>query len=118
MLPGRRTAQPMTRAEALAAVAAGADRQRRHPRSIALKGGRIDDVTLARYRETIDPNSPEIVLLSPPGSPQPLLRRIWLGRGDGAGRRCPDPRRSGTPRVRELTATDPVSLRWDNGARA
>src|SRR5262245_57675545 len=28
--------------------------------SIALKGGRIDDVVLADYRETVDPNSPNI----------------------------------------------------------
>ena len=31
--------------------------------SIALTGGRIDDLTLATYHETIDPKSPEIVLL-------------------------------------------------------
>ena len=33
--------------------------------SIALTGGRIDDVSLATYRETVDPNSPPIILLSP-----------------------------------------------------
>ncbi|MGH6795884.1 MAG: membrane protein insertase YidC, partial [Methylocella sp.] len=38
--------------------------------SIALKcGGRIDDVSFKAYRETVDPNSPNIVLLSPAGSP-------------------------------------------------
>ena len=36
--------------------------------SIALKGGRIDDVSLAQYHETVDPSSPAIVLLSPSGS--------------------------------------------------
>ena len=36
--------------------------------SIALVGGRIDDVTLVDYRETLDPNSPEIVLFSPLGT--------------------------------------------------
>ncbi|MGH6800235.1 MAG: membrane protein insertase YidC, partial [Methylocella sp.] len=39
--------------------------------SIALKGGRIDDVSFKAYRETVDPNSPNIVLLSPAGSPSP-----------------------------------------------
>src|SRR5262249_24590354 len=29
--------------------------------SIALKGGRIDDISLSKYRETVDPNSPAIV---------------------------------------------------------
>ena len=33
--------------------------------SISLLGGYIDDLTLAGYRETTDPQSPEIVLLSP-----------------------------------------------------
>src|SRR5215831_15398436 len=31
--------------------------------SIALKGGRIDDLVLVKYRETVDPGSPEVVLL-------------------------------------------------------
>ena len=39
--------------------------------SIALKGGRIDDVALKAYRETTDPTSPNIVLLSPMGAPAP-----------------------------------------------
>ncbi len=38
--------------------------------SIDLKGGRIDDLTLQQYRETIDPNSPPIVLFSPSGAPE------------------------------------------------
>src|SRR5581483_4058188 len=35
--------------------------------SVALKGGRIDDLALVRYRETVDPTSPAIFLLSPSG---------------------------------------------------
>src|SRR5215475_1259908 len=33
--------------------------------SINLKGGRIDDVVLKHYKETVDPQSPNVVLLSP-----------------------------------------------------
>ncbi len=33
--------------------------------SIALTGGRIDDVALVKYRETVDPKSPAIELFSP-----------------------------------------------------
>src|SRR5262249_40459776 len=33
--------------------------------SIALKGARMDDLRLKKYRDTIDPQSPEIVLLAP-----------------------------------------------------
>src|SRR5262245_30968121 len=35
--------------------------------SIALRGARIDDVALKDYRETVDPKSPNIVLLAPSG---------------------------------------------------
>ena len=41
--------------------------------TISLKGARIDDLTLLNYRETTDPKSPPITLLSPP-----------VGTGDGA----------------------------------
>jgi YidC/Oxa1 family membrane protein insertase len=40
--------------------------------SIALKGGRIDDLSLVKYRETVDPKSPAVDLLSPSGSPNPF----------------------------------------------
>src|SRR5215510_9447685 len=39
--------------------------------SIALKGARIDDVRLVKYRETIDPKSPPVPVLSPLGSEHP-----------------------------------------------
>ena len=39
--------------------------------SISLKGGVVDDVSLSRYRETVDPSSPAIVLMSPTGTPHP-----------------------------------------------
>jgi|GEM_PF-3276795 len=41
--------------------------------SINLEGARIDDLKLKKYRETIDPESPLIVLLSPEGSPDPYF---------------------------------------------
>ena len=37
--------------------------------SINLKGARIDDVVLKKYRETVNPSSPNVVLLSPSGAP-------------------------------------------------
>jgi len=40
--------------------------------SIALKGGRVDDLSLIKYRETVDPKSPAIVLLAPSGSTHPF----------------------------------------------
>jgi YidC/Oxa1 family membrane protein insertase len=47
--------------------------------SIALTGGRIDDLSLAQYRETSDPQSPAVELLSPSGSPHPFYAEFgWI----------------------------------------
>src|SRR3984893_11345053 len=55
--------------------------------SIALKGGRIDDISLAQYHETVDPNSPPIVLLSPSESPHPFYAEFgWVAAAGAAGR--------------------------------
>ena len=39
--------------------------------SINLLGGRLDNLTLVNYHETVDPKSPEVVLLSPAGTENP-----------------------------------------------
>ncbi|MGD9802867.1 MAG: membrane protein insertase YidC [Hyphomicrobiaceae bacterium] len=84
--------------------------------SIALKGGRIDDVSLAQYRETTDPKSPLVMLLSPSGSAAPYYAEFgWLSDG-GATLKLPD---AGTEWRQvdssKLTMTTPVTLEWDNG---
>jgi YidC/Oxa1 family membrane protein insertase len=83
--------------------------------SIALKGGRIDDLTLMDYRETVDPGSPNVVLLSPAGGPFPYYAdygwasadkdlalptadTLWTAANSGA-----------------LTPQSPVTLTYDNG---
>ena len=56
--------------------------------SIALKGGRIDDLVLVKYRETVDPKSPNVVLFSPSGAPQPYYAEYgWVAAAgaDAAG---------------------------------
>ena len=51
--------------------------------SIALKGARIDDLSLNKYHETVDKTSPPIVLLSPSGSPDPFYAEFgWTGAAD------------------------------------
>ena len=48
--------------------------------SIALKGARLDDLRLKKYRETIDPKSPEIVLLAPKSTEYPYYAEFgWIG---------------------------------------
>ncbi len=84
--------------------------------SIALKGGRIDDISLARYHETVDPNSPAIVLLSPAGSPHPFYAEFgWVG-GAGANVKAPGPdtvwQREGAG---SLAPGQPITLAYDNG---
>jgi YidC/Oxa1 family membrane protein insertase len=84
--------------------------------SIALKGGRIDDILLKDYRETVDPRSPNIVLFSPSGSANPYYAEFgWIaGAGVTAGLPGPDtlwtPERSGP-----LTPDAPLTLTYDNG---
>jgi len=49
--------------------------------SISLKGARIDDLSLVKFRDTVDPTSPPIVLYSPSNTASALLRRVRLGPG-------------------------------------
>src|SRR5262245_44102829 len=84
--------------------------------SIALKGGRIDDVVLARYRETVDPKSPNVELFSPSGSPHPYYAEYGWIAGPGVTQAMPN---VDTPWKAEkegtLTPTSPVTLVWNNG---
>ena len=84
--------------------------------SIDLKGGRIDDIALTRYHETVDPGSPAIVLLSPAGSPHPFYAEFgWVGAA-GANVKAPGPetiwQREGSG---ALTPGNPITLAYDNG---
>ena len=84
--------------------------------SIALKGGRIDDVKLAQYHETTDPKSPQVVLLSPSGSPAPYYAEFGWIAGTGSGIKLPDATTQWTQvGSGSLTDTSPVTLEWDNG---
>lgn len=82
--------------------------------SISLTGARIDDLTLARYRETLDPESPEVVLLSPLGAQEPYYADFgWLGT---EGVSLPSSESVWSADRAELTVSQPVTLSWDNGA--
>jgi len=80
--------------------------------SIALVGGRIDDLTLAQYHETVDPKSPEIVLLSPPGAASPYFVDLGWAPAD-KGVAVPGEDTRWTAAGGELTASNPVTLTWD-----
>ncbi len=81
--------------------------------SINLRGGRIDDVALKNYHETVDPRSPRIVLLSPAGTQNPYYAEFgWLGAQAGP---LPNAETLWTADRQTLTPSTPVTLTWDNG---
>ncbi len=83
--------------------------------SIALKGGRIDDVSLKNYSETIDPRSPLIVLLSPLGTENPYYAETGFVGAPGANVVLPNANTVWTAATQKLTPATPVELTWDNG---
>lgn len=106
----------MTREEALAASPRIAIETPSVRGSLSLKGARIDDLILKDYRVTVDPDSPQVTLLSPAGDPHayyaengfvgasgtdlalPAGDTLWTAEGQGT-----------------LTPSSPVTLTYDNG---
>lgn len=102
---------PKTRADVLDDTARLEIKTDRLAGSIALKGARIDDLTLRNYRETVDEESANIVLLNPAGTEKPYHAEFgWLGQtGD-----VPNRNTVWTADKPVLTVNDPVTLSWTN----
>ncbi|MBM3557774.1 MAG: membrane protein insertase YidC, partial [Alphaproteobacteria bacterium] len=83
--------------------------------SINLKGGRVDDLVLKGYREEVKPNSPEIVLLAPAGSPHPYYAEFGWVAAAGTEARLPGADAEWRADGDLLTVDKPVTLSWDNG---
>ena len=82
--------------------------------SIALLGARIDQLTLTDYRVNVDPESPPIVLFSPPGSQSPYYAQFgWVA--SEANVSVPGPNTVWRADRERLTPDSPVTLTWDNG---
>jgi YidC/Oxa1 family membrane protein insertase len=112
--PGVSAPTTLTREEALAASPRVEIDTPSLKGSISLKGGRIDDLTLKDYRVTVEPDSPNVVLLSPAGAPHayytehgfvgdkslplPNVETVWQVQGSG-----------------RLTQETPLTLTYDNG---
>jgi YidC/Oxa1 family membrane protein insertase len=76
--------------------------------SINLTGGRFDDLTLNKYRQTIEANSADITLLSPRGAPNPYFAEFgWL---TGNGAVTGGGQTKWTSTQRKLTSDTPVVL--------
>jgi YidC/Oxa1 family membrane protein insertase len=84
--------------------------------SIALRGARIDDIALTKFRMTVDPASPPITLFSPSGTAAPYYAEFgWVG-ATGAKAKVPDASTEWTQQgSNELTPASPVVLKYDNG---
>jgi len=84
--------------------------------TIALKGGRIDDLSLVKYRETVDPKSPAVELLSPSDSPHPFYAELGWVAPPGTTAKLPAAdtawRQIGSG---ALGVDQPVTLAYDNG---
>src|ERR1700676_1916981 len=84
--------------------------------SIALTGGRIDDLALVQYRETTDPKSKAIELLSPSGSPQPFYAEFGWVDGSGTNLKVPTSETVWSQQgSQNLGVGRPVTLSWQNG---
>ena len=81
--------------------------------SIRLKGAMIDDLTLLNYRQTIEKDSPNIVLLSPLNTENPYYAQFgWVSQT--AGITVPDADTVWTADRSTLSVDTPVTLRWTN----
>ena len=105
------------REEALAAADRATLESPRMRGSVSLRGARIDDVWLRDYRETLDEESPQVLLLSPSGTDGAYYGEFgWLA-DRGADVPVPGPETEWTSDGgRLLTPETPLSLHWDNGA--
>ena len=105
-----------TRAEALARSARVPIETQALKGSISLKGGLIDDLVLQNYRETVDPESANVVLFSPLGSPNAYFAEYGWQAGAGAQIALPDSETEWQAEgSAKLTPETPVTLTWDNG---
>lgn len=81
--------------------------------SISLRGARFDDLTLLDYRETIEEDSPNIILLHPSGTENPYYAEFgWIGKDGNA----PTNATVWAADRTELSPGNPVTLSWTNDA--
>ena len=108
-------AAPATVRSVSAVLAEGGRIKVRTPKldgSINLKGARIDDMLLTRYRSDIAKNSPSVRLLSPAGTRNAYYASFgWAG----TGVTLPDSNTIWQASGAELTPGKPVILSWNNG---
>ena len=80
--------------------------------SVRLKGARLDNLLLTKYRETLQKDSPFITLLSPVGTAYPFFAEFgWVST---EGLALPNAETPWQTQDTELTPEKPLTLTWDN----
>ncbi|HEX2524721.1 MAG TPA: membrane protein insertase YidC [Geminicoccus sp.] len=83
--------------------------------TVSLKGGRIDDVKLAQYHETVDPRSPEITLLTPTRGEGAYFAEFGWVPDQAAPVAVPGGDTLWQAEGEQIGAGRPVTLSWENG---
>ena len=84
--------------------------------SLSLLAGRIDDLRLKDYTETIDEGSPIVTLLSAEGSANAYYGlNGWAAASGVEPTDVPGPNTLWSSTSKSLTPDSPVTLNWDNG---
>jgi YidC/Oxa1 family membrane protein insertase len=84
--------------------------------SLSLLAGRIDDLRLKDYTESIEDGSPIVTLLSPEGSDHAYYGiNGWAAASGVDPTDVPGPTTLWSSRSTTLTPSSPVTLTWDNG---
>jgi YidC/Oxa1 family membrane protein insertase len=84
--------------------------------SINLTGAQLDDLHLEKYRETVDPKSPAVAVLSPSGTPHGQFVEQGFVPAANAKVKLPDSKTQWLADAGAVLSLDkPVTLTWDNG---
>ncbi|MDB5630372.1 MAG: rane protein insertase YidC, partial [Tardiphaga sp.] len=110
------TAQPPVSREA--AIAAASRIKIETPQlngSISLRGARLDDLELNKFRVTVDQKSPPIVLFSPSGTAEPYYAEFGWVAAAGTSVKMPDQNTQWQQEGNSaLTPSSPVTIKYDN----
>lgn len=82
--------------------------------SLRVKGARLDELYLSKYKQTLAENSPEVELLAPAQTENPYYAEFgWISADNNV--RLPDSETLWTVKGSKLTPQTPVVLEWNNG---
>ncbi|MBR1648649.1 MAG: membrane protein insertase YidC [Alphaproteobacteria bacterium] len=82
--------------------------------SIRIKGARIDNLWLKKYKQTMEENSPDVELLSPAKTKNPYYAEFgWLSSDKSF--KLPDANTVWNVKGKSLSPAAPLVLEWDNG---